>query len=240
VKPLAYQKPLAVEEPLVYQKPLVVEEPLAYQKPLAIREPLPEPDNMSNLMAVANDETKLAYQSLEEFLKHIERRAFNMARLGTSDRDVAMDIVQDSMYKLVEKYSAKPPAEWKPLFYQILNRKLTDYYRRKAVRDKIFVWTKAQSEDEQSLSEVADRTPGRPSETPDEMMMRGQRIARLSESVQRLPHRQRQAFMLRCWEGLSTIETAHVMSCSEGSVKTHYSRAMHRLRDMLEDYRHEQ
>lgn len=195
---------------------------------------------MSNSTAVANDEKKLDYQSMEEFLKHIEGRAFHMARLGTSNRDAAMDIVQDSMYKLVEKYSAKPLGEWKPLFYRILNSKLTDFYRRKAVRDKVFIWSKSQLDEDQQISEIAERTPGRPSETPDEMMMRSQRIARLNQSVQRLPHRQRQAFMLRCWEGLSTIETADAMSCSEGSVKTHYSRAMHTLRDMLEDYRYDQ
>ena len=77
------------------------------------------------------------------------------------------------------------------------------------------------------------------SETPDEMLMRSQRIQQLDRSVQQLPNRQRQAFMLRCWEGLSTIETAIAMEISEGSVKTHYSRAMHALRDMLEDYRHD-
>jgi RNA polymerase sigma-70 factor (ECF subfamily) len=71
------------------------------------------------------------------------------------------------------------------------------------------------------------------------MMMRSQRIQRLNYSVQQLPNRQRQAFMLRCWEGLSTIETANAMEISTGSVKTHYSRAMHALRDMLEDYRHD-
>jgi RNA polymerase sigma-70 factor (ECF subfamily) len=71
------------------------------------------------------------------------------------------------------------------------------------------------------------------------MMMRSERIKKMSDAVNTLPRRQREAFMLRCWEGMSTIETAATMKCSEGSVKTHYSRAMHRLRDALEDYNYD-
>jgi RNA polymerase sigma-70 factor (ECF subfamily) len=194
---------------------------------------------MENTVAVVADK-QLPYTKVEQFLKHIERRAFHMARLGTGNADSAMDIVQDSMYKLVEKYSTKQPLEWKPLFYRILSSRLTDYYRRKAVRDRLFVWSKSTSVDsEDSFPDALARAPGRNSETPDEMLMRSQRIQQLDRSVQQLPNRQRQAFMLRCWEGLSTIETAIAMEISEGSVKTHYSRAMHALRDMLEDYRHD-
>ncbi|MDB2594058.1 RNA polymerase sigma factor [Porticoccaceae bacterium] len=192
---------------------------------------------MENTQTVATEE-ELPYCTVEEFLKYIERRAFHMARTGTGSTDSAMDIVQDSMYKLVEKYSSKQPSEWKPLFYRILNSRLTDYYRRKAVRDRVFIWSKSAPKDsEDSVAGPVDRAVGRQSETPDEMLMRGQRIQQLNHSVQQLPYRQRQAFMLRCWEGLSTIETASAMEISQGSVKTHYSRAMHALRDMLEDYR---
>jgi len=198
-----------------------------------------KPDSMEILVTLAAP-PDMPYRTIEEFLKFIERRAFHMARMGTGNTDTALDIVQDSMYKLVEKYSAKTAPEWKPLFYRILNSKLTDYYRRKAVRDKLFVWSKSRPDiDGDKFADPTDKAIGRHSETPDEMMMRGQRIERLNDSVQQLPNRQRQAFMLRCWEGLSTIETAAAMKISEGSVKTHYSRAMHTLRDMLEDYRHD-
>ena len=184
--------------------------------------------------------TPLSYSNVEDFLKFIERRAFHMARINTGDTETALDIVQDAMYKLVEKYSHKAAKEWKPLFYRILSSKLTDYYRRKKIRDKVFIWSKSQTTDEdQQFYDPAASAQGPVSETPDQMLMRSQRINRLSQSVQQLPSRQRQAFMLRCWEGLSTIETAAAMQCSEGSVKTHYSRAMHTLRDMLEDYRHD-
>ena len=75
--------------------------------------------------------------SMDNFLKDIERRAFHMAQMATGSRDDALDIVQDAMYKLVEKYSAKPASEWRPLFYRILNSKITDYYRRNAVKNRI-------------------------------------------------------------------------------------------------------
>ncbi|MDG1812818.1 MAG: RNA polymerase sigma factor, partial [Porticoccaceae bacterium] len=180
------------------------------------------------------------YSSIEEFLKTIERRAFHMARMATGNADSAMDIVQDSMFKLVEKYAHKTPQEWKPLFYRILNSKTIDYYRRKAVRDKVFPWSKyVVNTDSDQATDIVDLTAGRLSETPDEMMMRSQRIDKLTDAVNALPRRQREAFMLRCWEGMSTIDTAMTMKCSEGSVKTHYSRAMHSLRDMLEDYNYD-
>ncbi|MDG2116040.1 MAG: RNA polymerase sigma factor [Porticoccaceae bacterium] len=183
---------------------------------------------------------QLPYQTMEQFLKYIERRAFHMARLNTGDTDVALDVVQDAMYKLVQKYSEKTAEEWKPLFYQILSRKLTDYYRRKSVRDKVLIWAKPLSQDDQKTPiDLTVNASAPNSETPHEMHMRNQRIAKLDQSVKQLPHRQRQAFMLRCWEGLSTIDTALAMGCSQGSVKTHYSRAMHSLREMLEDYRND-
>ncbi|MGB2217227.1 MAG: RNA polymerase sigma factor [Porticoccaceae bacterium] len=184
--------------------------------------------------------SQLPYQTMEQFLKYIERRAFHMARFNTGDTEVALDIVQDAMYKLVQKYSAKTAGEWKPLFYQILNRKLIDYYRRKSVIDRVLVWSKPHSEaDQQPPIDLTENAPGQDSETPHAIHMRKQRIAKLDQSVKQLPHRQRQAFMLRCWEGLSTIDTALAMGCSQGSVKTHYSRAMHSLREMLEDYRND-
>jgi len=201
-------------------------------------------DKHSTDLALKNGATaitnQLPYQNMDQFLKYIERRAFHMARLNTGDKEVALDVVQEAMYKLVQKYSAKAAEEWKPLFYQILSRKLTDYYRRKSVRDKVLIWSKPHfQEDQESPIDFTVNAPGPNSETPHEIHMRSQRIAKLEQSVQQLPHRQRQAFMLRCWEGLSTIDTALAMDCSQGSVKTHYSRAMHSLREMLEDYRND-
>ena len=94
----------------------------------------------------------LEYSNLEEFLKFIEKRAFHMSRLSTSSVEDAHDIVQDTMFKLVEKYADKSPADWKPLFYKILRSKITDHYRRKALRDKVFPWKKPPLTSQKTIS----------------------------------------------------------------------------------------
>jgi RNA polymerase sigma-70 factor (ECF subfamily) len=179
----------------------------------------------------------LEYSTLEEFLKFIEKRAFHISRLSTSSVEDAHDIVQDTMFKLVEKYADKSPADWKPLFYSILRSKITDHYRRKAVRDKIFPWKKAPTDDsedyfEQRITEGVSAS----SDDPDSLVIRAEKRQQLTLGIKQLTLRQQQAFMLRAWEGLSTRDTAAAMGCTEGSVKTHYSRAMERLRALLGDY----
>lgn len=172
---------------------------------------------------------------MEDFLKSIERRALQMTKLATGDGELAMDLVQDAMLKLVEKYSSKPAHQWRPLFYRILNNKITDFYRRKAVKDKLF--TSQVSEDSDSEMTGVIAAMARSADNPDNRAQSEQRVARLIASLYQLPPRQKQTFMLRCWEGLSTEQTASAMNCSQSSVKTHYSRALQALRDQLEDYR---
>ena len=179
----------------------------------------------------------LGYSTLEEFLKFIERRAFHMARISTNNVDDAHDIVQDTMYKLVEKYADKAPADWKPLFYTILRSKTTDYYRRNAIRDKVFPWRKPNSnESDDYLEPLINLSTSAGTDNPDSMLVRSERLQHLTSAIKQLPLRQQQAFMFRAWEGLSTLQTATAMGCTEGSVKTHYSRAMKRLRALLGDY----
>ena len=179
----------------------------------------------------------LGYSTLEEFLKFIERRAFHMARISTNNVDDAHDIVQDTMYKLVEKYADKAPADWKPLFYTILRSKTTDYYRRNAIRDKVFPWRKPNSnESDDYLEPLINLSTSAGTDDPDSMLVRSERLQQLTSAIKQLPLRQLQAFMFRAWEGLSTLQTATAMGCTEGSVKTHYSRAMKRLRALLGDY----
>lgn len=175
------------------------------------------------------------YSTLEEFLKYIERRAFHMARLSTRQIDDAHDIVQEAMYKLIEKYAHKQPLDWKPLFFTILNSKITDYYRRNSIKDRIFFKSKAITTegdyylDWESYSATASGTS-----EPDAQFLQQRNIHELSRCIEQLSHRQKQAFMMRCWEGYSTQETANLMACSEGSVKTHYSRAISKLKNTLE------
>ena len=186
-----------------------------------------------------NSEPRLMELSMDEFLKSIERRAFHMARMATGNRDDALDIVQEAMFKLVQKYSAKTASEWRPLFYRILNRKITDHYRRNAVKNRLFSLASFGMKTSDQGADLIDRAEGLKSDAPEATVARELQMEVLSKAVARLPGRQRQAFMLRCWDGMSTAITAETMGCSQGSVKTHYSRAMHSLRASLEDYRYE-
>ncbi len=191
---------------------------------------------MSDNIKQQKDSSELAIDSMEGFLKSVERRALQMSKIATGDPEVAMDLVQDTMLKLVEKYSSKPPQEWRPLFYRILNNKITDFYRRNAVNIRLFADNLSIHDGDKDTSETIVAT-AQPVHNPDYQAQSDQRIERLIKSLYRLPARQQQAFMLRCWEGMSTMQTAQVMNCSQSSVKTHYSRALQALRDRLEEYR---
>ena len=184
--------------------------------------------------APAPEEAVLEYpRELEKFLAEIERRAFRMAQVALRDPDDALDVVQDAMLKLARNYAARPSAEWRPLFYRIMENGIRDLQRRRAVRKRIMTWLPGVKEDpdheaQDPLDNVADLAPAIP-----EVLMQGQAMQQLEESLRALPARQREAFMLRNFEGLDVAETASAMGCSEGSVKTHYSRAVHTLREQL-------
>jgi RNA polymerase sigma factor (sigma-70 family) len=173
--------------------------------------------------------------TLDAFLAQVERRAFRMAELQLRQREDAMDAVQDAMLRLVRHYRDKPAAEWSPLFWGILRRRIVDLQRRRKVRSIVIGWLgggRDDDGDELPAWEPADRGPG-----PLERLHDAQSYADMAAAVRQLPQRQREAFMLRMLEGLDVAETARAMGCSEGSVKTHLSRAMHHLRDQLEDWR---
>src|ERR1700761_5500707 len=172
-------------------------------------------------------------RELEKFLADIERRAFRMAQVALRDPDDALDVVQDAMLKLTRNYASRPSAEWRPLFYRILENGIRDLQRRRSVRKRIMAWLPGPKEDpdneaQDPLDNVADAGPAIP-----ERLMQAQAMQKLEESLRALPARQREAFMLRNFEGMDVAETASAMACSEGSVKTHYSRAVHALREQL-------
>jgi RNA polymerase sigma-70 factor, ECF subfamily len=172
-------------------------------------------------------------KELEKFLADIERRAFRMAQVALRDADDALDVVQDAMLKLTRNYASRPSVEWRPLFYRILENGIRDLQRRRTVRKRIMAWLPGPKEDPDSeaqdpLENVADAAPSIP-----ETLMQGQAMQRLEVSLRALPARQREAFMLRNFEGMDVAETARAMACSQGSVKTHYSRAVHALRQQL-------
>lgn len=174
-------------------------------------------------------------RQLNRFLADVERRALRIAEIGVRDRDEALDLVQEAMIKLARKYGGRPESEWAPLFYRILQNGVRDWHRRQKVRNRVIVWFSrgAHGEDDFDASAQAADPGGR---SPDEQLQASQAMGRLEDSVRELPRRQREAFMLRTFEGLDVAGTATAMGCSEGSVKTHYSRAVHALREKLGDY----
>jgi len=174
-------------------------------------------------------------EMMSRFLAEVERRAFQMAKFATRNRDEALDLVQETMLQFVRHYSIRPQQEWKALFYRVLRSRITDWYRRNLVRRKILAWLgRPEEEDpEDPLQSLPDT--GNPN--PSDHALRQEQRGVLEKAIRDLPLRQQQAFLLRAWEGMDLKQTAFVMKCSEGSVKTHYSRAVHTLRGLLEGLR---
>ena len=156
-----------------------------------------------------------------------------MVEIATGNREDALDILQDAMFKLVEKYASRQPEEWGALFHTILQSRINDWYRRSAIRNRFRVWFgRGDDDDEDPVQTVADDR-GR---SPEQNVQFSRSMDTLDQAIRSLPLRQQQAFMLRIFEGLDIAQTALIMKCSEGSVKTHYSRAVHTLREKLDDH----
>jgi len=183
-------------------------------------------------LAAPKDETR---RELNRFLADVECRAYRMARIALRHDDDALDAVQDAMLQLARRYAGRPPAEWRPLFYRILENRIRDLQRRRMVRGKVMAllpWR--QDEDGEArdpVAEAPDHGPG-PAE-----LVEGQKVMQALEvALAGLPARQREAFMLRSLEGLDVAETAAAMGCSDGSVKTHYFRAVQALKEQLGEF----
>jgi len=168
----------------------------------------------------------------------VERRAYKQALFAVRDEPAALDIVQDSMLKLAEKYGGKPVDEFPMLFQRILQNTIRDYYRRQKVRS---FWTtlfsslypQHDSENYDPLDNLQDKSNNTQPQQPAEALEQTQLVNLIEEALVELPARQREAFLLRYWEDLDTAETAAAMGCSEGSVKQHCSRATHALAEKL-------
>ena len=174
-------------------------------------------------------------QALERFLAEVERRAYRMAQIALRHDEDALDAVQDAMLQLVRRYANRPSREWPPLFFRILENRIRDLQRRRTVRGRVMAllpWSGGDDEsDSDPVERAPDPAPGPAAETE------GQEIGlALQEAVSRLPARQREAFLLRNLEGMDVAGTAAAMGCSEGSVKTHYSRAVQNLREQLGEF----
>lgn len=175
-------------------------------------------------------------RELNGFLADVERRALRIAEISVGDRDEALDIVQDAMIRLARKYAHRAGSEWPPLFYRILQNGVRDWHRRRAVRNRVMTWLGGGSGDDEvgdPIALAADPA-GR---TPLEELQSREAMQSLEKALRRLPLRQREAFMLRAFEGFDVADTALAMGCSEGSVKTHYFRAVSALREALGEHR---
>ena len=170
---------------------------------------------------------------MSAFLESVERRAYKQALFAVRDEEAALDVVQDSMLKLAEKYGDRPGEELPMLFQRILQNTIRDFFRRSKVRS---LWTTVLSalapdseEDYDPLETLDVEDTSRFAVTPEERLHQAQTIAAIEDEIRKLPARQREAFLMRYWEDMDVAETAAAMGCSEGSVKTHCSRATHAL-----------
>jgi RNA polymerase sigma-70 factor, ECF subfamily len=183
-----------------------------------------------NFLSATADPTA---QALNGFLAGVERRAFRMAQIALRHEEDALDAVQDAMLQLARRYARRPSEEWRPLFYRILENRIRDLQRRRAVRSRVLAFLPWNSEEDDSdpIERAPDPAPGPAAEVEG-----GEIGEALQNAVGLLPARQREAFLLRSLEGLDVAQTAAAMGCSEGSVKTHYSRAVHALREQLGEF----
>jgi RNA polymerase sigma-70 factor (ECF subfamily) len=179
-------------------------------------------------------ETLQRRESLNRFFADVEKRALRIAEISIRDRDEALDLVQDAMIRLAQRYAGRPVAEWTPLFYRILQNRIRDWQRRQTVRKKVMVWFGRGDED--SDYDPVAAAPDPAGRTPEQQLEGREAMACLEQAVSGLPARQKEAFMLRTFEGLDVSSAAAAMGCSEGSVKTHYSRAVHSLRASLGEH----
>jgi len=183
--------------------------------------------------------TRLATeQELSDFLKGVERRAFKRTVYHVRDEEAALDIVQDSMMKLAEHYGDKPPNEIPLLFQRILSNCTLDWFRRQKTRRALFsnmsdFETSNEDGEFDLLEHFTIDADTRESESAEDSTRRAQIFHQIEEQIAALPGRQREAFLMRYWEEMDVAETAAAMGCSEGSVKTHCSRAVHALSKAL-------
>lgn len=181
----------------------------------------------------SGDKTLDNARRLDRFLAGVQGRAFRIAQIATGNDEDALDLVQEAMFKLVEKYGDRDEDQLTPLFYRILHSRINDLFRRNKVRNRYRRWLYSDEEEREDPIQTAPDPAGR---TPEQQIDNTKSMDKLQSALDKLPLRQQQAFLLRAWEGLDVRQTAMAMSCAEGSVKTHYSRAVHTLREELGEF----
>jgi len=173
----------------------------------------------------------LGGRALGQFLAGVELRAFKIAQAALRHEDDALDAVQDAMLQLARAYAHRPAEEWRPLFYRILENRIRDMQRRRTVRDRVISWWPFGADGQQEADPIEEAPGDEP--PPARRLEIDEAMSALERAVTELPRRQQQVFLLRTLEGFDVAQTARAMGCSEGSVKTHYFRALRTLRAQL-------
>jgi RNA polymerase sigma-70 factor (ECF subfamily) len=173
--------------------------------------------------------------ALNQFLAGVELKAFKIAQAALRHEEDALDAVQDAMLQLARAYAQRPPEQWKPLFYRILENRIRDMQRRRTVRGRVIAWLPFRGEDDEDEPDPIAQAPSTEPE-PVRRLELNEAMGALQKALEALPRRQQQAFLLRTLEGMDVAETAAAMGCSQGSVKTHYFRAVQALRAQLGEF----
>ena len=187
-------------------------------------------------LALPREDVLDTARELDRFLKDVERRAFRIAEISLRNPEDALDVVQEAMIQLARRYADRPCEEWRPLFHRILQNRIHDWQRRRRTRGRVIAWWTGgvRDEDDETPDPIENAAANDPS--PGKILEDDQAMAALETALKRLPARQQQAFLLRNLEGLDVAGTAAAMGCSEGSVKTHYFRALQALRAQLGEH----
>lgn len=177
-------------------------------------------------------------RELSDFLQSVEKRAFKRTVYHVRDTEAALDIVQDSMMKLAEHYGDKPTGELPMLFQRILSNSTLDFFRRQKTRNALFsnlsdFESAGEDGDFDLLENLDSSNQSQQVESAEDATRRAQVLREIEAEIMELPARQREAFLMRYWEDMDVAETAAAMGCSEGSVKTHCSRAVAALSKAL-------
>ena len=190
----------------------------------------PRPGFQSGDAGAGGADVRLCYA----FLAGVEKRAYRIAKFSLRDHDDALDVVQDAMISLARNYAGHPEEQWRPLFYRILRNRVTDYQRRRRVRQGVIAWWPGTAQDDGPPDPV-ESAPD-PSGAPDQQLEGELLLERIERALAGMSSRQREVFRLRNFEGLDVAQTAIAMGCSEGSVKTHYFRAVQALQKQIGEW----
>ncbi len=182
-------------------------------------------------------------RELGHFLAGVEQRAYHTAHAALWDRETALDVVQESMMRLVQYYRDRTGDEWSKLFHTILHSRINEARRKRMLtKGKLGLisltglgrW-EAGTGCDVGEAEIASPQRADGISEPEAETLGGSLRKKIHAAIETLSWRQRQVFILREWRGHNIQETAQMLGCSENTVKQHHFRAMQTLRKQLSE-----